>query len=271
MQRVLCSTGAFIGRPNGRDYRLIKLCADSMDCDGFEFMMYEDWYDKRDEIEEFMKTVSKPVVTFHAEKNVGELISRNEPGDTEEAVRLFRMNCDMAKRLKAEKMVLHLWNGLHSDKDFAHNASMYPELRDIAEAEGILLTVENVVCNVGSPMEHLKELLALYPDISFTFDTKMAEFHGELEELYAEENRELFGHIAHMHINDYKGGVKDWGCLKTLHLGKGQVDFDRLFNFLKKIGYTGDFTIESTSFDKTGTIDFAAMRQSVDRVRRLLK
>ncbi len=249
----------------------MKLCADSMDCDGFEFMMYDDWYDKRDEIEAFVKTVSKPVVTFHAEKNVGELISRNEPGDTEGAVRLFKMNCDMAKRLKAEKMVLHLWNGIHSDKDFEHNASMYPELRDIAEEHGILLTVENVVCNVGSPMEHLKELASRYPEIKFTFDTKMAEFHGELGELYAEENRDLFGHIAHIHVNDYKGGVKDWSCLKTLHLGRGQVDFAGFFDFLKKMCYTGDFTIESTSFDKTGIIDFAAMQQNVDRVRELLK
>ena len=44
MKKVLCSTGALIGRPNNRDYRLIKEFAPGLECDGFEFMMYSTWY-----------------------------------------------------------------------------------------------------------------------------------------------------------------------------------------------------------------------------------
>ena len=41
MNRILCSTGALIGRPNGRDYTLLNECAKRLDCDGFEFMIRE--------------------------------------------------------------------------------------------------------------------------------------------------------------------------------------------------------------------------------------
>ena len=270
MNRILCSTGALIGRPNGRNYYLLKDCVERIDCDGFEFMLYDDKYDKIDETAELLTSLKKPFPVFHIEKGVGDLVSRNEPGDTELACKMFEINCDLAKRIGSEKLVIHLWSGIDSDKDFPHNVEMYRVLREAAERFGLLLTVENVVCNVADPMTHMKELIALFPDVTFTFDTKMAEFHGQLEELYLPENRYVFDHVVHMHINDYKGAVKDWSCLKTLHAGDGQIDFDRLFGFIKESGYQGDFTIESTSFDKTGVIDFDKMNATIAKIRGLL-
>ena len=41
MSQILCSTGALIGKPNNRDYTLLKGLAGKLECDGFEFMMYE--------------------------------------------------------------------------------------------------------------------------------------------------------------------------------------------------------------------------------------
>ena len=37
MAQILCSTGALIGRPNNRDYRLLESFAKQLHCDGFEF------------------------------------------------------------------------------------------------------------------------------------------------------------------------------------------------------------------------------------------
>ena len=267
MNRILCSTGAFIGRPNGRDHTLLNECVKHLDCDGFEFMMYDDWYDKIDEIAAFLTNFSKPFPSFHIEKSVGDLISRNEQGDTEKALELFEMNCVLALKIGAEKLVLHLWNGLDSDKNFPHNIEIYKYVREIAERYRLLLTIENVVCNNSDPMTHFYELAEVYPDIRFTFDTKMAEFHGQLSELYKEENRHIRERVAHMHINDYKGGYKEWSCLKTLHIGDGQIDFERFFGFVNDMGYEGDLTIESTSFDNNGVIDFDRMDQSIRRIR----
>lgn len=271
MNRILCSTGALIGRANGRDYTLLKECAKRLDCGGFEFMMYADWYEKADSIAEYFSGFDKPFPTFHIEKAVGELISGGTAEQDNTAVSLFEANCRLAQRLGSGKLVLHLWGGLASDMRFAHNLEMYPLLRDIADRYGLLLTIENVVCNISDPMTHLGELLAAYPDTAFTFDTKMAEFHGQLSDIYLEKNRHIWEHTSHLHVNDYKGGVKDWSNLKTLHIGDGQIEFDAFFGFIGKTGYKGDITIESTSFDKSGVIDFDKMNESIRKVQELLK
>ncbi len=233
-------------------------------------MMYSTWYDQLGELMAFMETFPAPIPVVHVEKGVGERISRNEEGDAEEALRLFEINCCAAERIGAQTLVLHLWNGVHSDKDIAHNFSVYPALRDLAVKHHLLLTVENVVCNHEDPMTHLRRLAERYPEISFTFDTKMAEFHAQLPLLYEEENAAVLSRIHHMHINDYSGGYKDWTKLKTLHIGEGQVNFDALFAFLKETGYQGDFTVEATSFGSDGIIDFDALNRDFARIREYL-
>lgn len=267
MSRILCSTGAIIGRPNGRDITLLNKCIEMLECDGYEFLMYDTWYEKTDEIRDFLSTVSVPIPVFHVEKTVGDLISRDKDGDTEKALALFEINCSLAKEFKAEKLVLHLWSGLDSDKNMPHNVECYKHLRNISNDYGLTLTIENVVCNNSDPMSHLITLVEVYPDIQFTFDTKMAAFHNQIDLLYKEENQYLFANINHMHINDYCGGYKDWKNLNTLHIGDGHIDFDKLFDFLKQMHYKGDFTVEATSFDQNGIIDFKALNNSFKKIR----
>ncbi len=36
MCKILCSTGALIGKPNNRDYKLLKDLSKQLTCDGFE-------------------------------------------------------------------------------------------------------------------------------------------------------------------------------------------------------------------------------------------
>lgn len=271
MHKIYCSTGALVGRPNGRDFTLLPGFAKQLTCDGFEFMLYDSWYEKLGALRDTLSALSQPIPVFHVEKQVGERISRNEPGDTEEALRLFAVNCELASALGANTLVLHLWNGIHSDKNIAHNIACYPLLRSIADSYGLLLTVENVVCNHADPLTHLKTLAEVYPDIRFTFDTKMAEFHRQLEALYLPENRPIADRIAHMHINDYDGGYMDWSNLRVRHIGKGHVDFDRFFTFVREIGYTGDFTVECTSFDQSGTVHLDELNRDVQTVRTYLK
>lgn len=268
--RILCSTGALIGKPNGRDFTLLAGCVDRLNCDGFEFMMYDTWYDKHQELCRTVDSLQISVPTFHIEKSVGEHISRNEPGDTEQALSLFEINCRLAKIFGSKLLVLHLWNGLHSDKNIAHNIEVYPYLREISDRYGLLLTVENVVCNHADPMTHMLSLLDAYPDIAFTFDTKMAAFHDQLPLLYSEDCRHLFPHLRHFHINDYGGGYLDWSNLRTLPIGAGHIAFSPLFDILKANSYRGDFTVEATAFDEYGTIHFDILNESFDAMRRLL-
>ncbi len=270
MNRILCSIGALIGRPNGMDIRLLDKCMNRLKCDGYEFLMSRAWYDKIAEITDYLKCLDINMPVFHTDKNIGNLISRNQGSDTQNAIELFETNCKFALSLGCEKLVLHLWGGLDSDKNIEHNIKTYETLNRLAADNGLTLTVENIVCNQRDPMSHLVALAEAYPEIKFTFDTKMSEFHSQTDWLYKEEYSNIFPHIAHIHANDFKGGINDWNCLKTLHIGDGQVDFDAFFEFVKKNGYTGDFTVEAAAYDAEGKIDFDLINRSFERIRKLI-
>lgn len=272
MQRVLCSTGALIGRPNGRNWRLLQACANQIQCDGYELMFYESWYDQCAEILSYLKAIRLPVLAWHCEKQVGQHFADGTVDGQQRAKAHFLLNCQMASELGVPKMVLHLWNGLPSDLHIERHAEAYGDLCRTAQGYGLDLLVENVVCRWADPLTHWQALAARYPAIGFTFDTKMAAFHGQMAEIGKEEWRWLWTdhHIRHLHINDYAGGYRDFSNLRTLHLGKGRVDFPAFFALLKAVGYSGDYTLEATSFGEDGRIDFSMLNESLARIRRHL-
>lgn len=267
MSKILCSTGALIGRPNGRNHKLLEDFAKRLCCDGFELMIYDTWYEKMEQVVRDIREMKIYIPVVHCEKTIGQSISLGGEENQKKALRLFEINAEAAEKLGAEKIVLHLWDGLPSDGTFENNIATYPMLQDIAEKYGVDLLVENVVCNVQSPMKRISQLLEHYPEIHFVFDTKMAAFHCELEELYREENSALWKNIHHYHVNDYAGGYKEWSKLATLPMGKGNVDFEAFFAYIKRIGYDGTFTIEATAFDKDGVVDFEMLNRCVTAIR----
>ena len=265
--RVLCSTGALIGRTNGRDYRLLAPCAEKLRCDGFELMMYDTWYADVDGLSRFLLPLSLQIPVLHCEKRIGEMLSAGGEENRMEASRRFEINCQLASVLGADRMVMHLWDGVTSDHFFSNNLAAYIPLRDLARRYGVTLTIENVVCAQADPLTRLRQLLAVDPEALLTYDIKMAAFHGQTEKMYQPENRDLWPRIAHLHVNDFGGAPGDWSSLKTLHLGRGSIDFSRLFAFLNTVGYEGDYTVEATAFLPDGVIhwedlnrDFAIIR-----------
>lgn len=255
MKQILCSTGALITSRNGRNHRLIGEAMKKLSCDGYEFMMYPAWYECWEQVTEDVVGMHAPIVTFHVDKGVGELVSRNEAGDRELAEERFDINCRMAQAMGAKLLVLHLWGGIPSDRDIANNVREYAVLRGIAESYGLLLTVENVPCNHENPLKHWKTLRETYPDIAFTFDVRFAAFHGIMDACLSEENAWLWqGAVCHIHIGDFAGSPMDWGALRNcLHPGEGKIDFARVFAHLKKVGYDGTVTVESTSVTEDGS------------------
>ena len=272
MSQILCSTGALIGKPNNRDYTLLKGLAGKLECDGFEFMMYESWYDQVDRLVAVLKEFSLHIPVMHCEKHIGEAISSGGRENIEEAFRRYRINCDIAEKLGAGKLVIHLWDGITSDSHFENNLEAFGELRKIAESRGIDLLVENVVCNCENPMKHWCELAERYPEVHFIFDTKMAAFHEQLELLYREEYAWLWknGHIRHFHVNDYGGGYMEWSKLRTLPIGAGHIDFAEFFDFIRRTGYDDTFTVEATAFSSDGIVDTEMLNRCFRRIREYL-
>ena len=270
MNRILCSTGALIGRPNGRNYRLLKSLKGKINVDGFEFMMYDSWYGEKDELISFLKTLDLNIPVMHFEKSIGEIISKGDKTETEKAFLNFEINASMAQSLGIKKAVLHLWGGIASDRNFENNIKAYPKLNKIAGNYGITLLIENVICNNLDPLTRLKELSSIYPDIKFVFDTKMAQFHRQMPLIYKEENNFLFkeNRVEHIHLNDYRGEYMDFTNLKVLPVGEGDVDFKSFFEYLKKIDYSGDFTMESTAFNKFGEINTEMINKQKEKIQR---
>ena len=130
--QILASTGAFIGRYNGRNHRLFLSVSDTIASDGFEFMMYDSWYGKTDEIISDFNEKGLKILTYHADKFIGQKIGVGGEENTREAFSFFRKNCDMACRLGAKKVILHLWNGPISDDNIENNLNALGELLNIA-------------------------------------------------------------------------------------------------------------------------------------------
>lgn len=269
MNRILCSTGAVTGKNNGYDYTLLEGLSKQLQCDGYELMMDSKWYEDIEALKAYLKEAKLCIPVVHCRKGIGESISKGGEEELAEAYRIFDNDCSIAKLVGAEMLVLHLWSGRASDSHFQNNIDAYPYLNRKAQENGLLLMIENVVCNVENPMKHLCELRELYPNIRFVFDTKMAAFHDQLELLYEPEYEWLWkeGYISHYHVNDYAGGYMDWANLRTLPVGKGKLDMERFLNFVKDTGYKGDFTTEGSAVRQDGTVDVDLLNEQFGFIR----
>lgn len=267
MAEILCSTGALIGKENNRDYRLLRKLAGQLQCDGYEFMMYSSWYGEWEALADYLAELELHMPVAHCDKRIGESVSRGE--DTAQYMEKFRVNCELARRIGAAALVMHLWGGMASDQQFEYNLNAYSRLRDVAEDYGLDLLVENVVCNRKNPLARLCQLADRHPAIHFVWDTKMAAFHGEETLLYQQEYAWLWqqGHIRHYHVNDYDGGYMDWSRLEAMPLGQGHIDFDAFFRFIRHTGYDGSFTVESTAFSADGIVDVEMLNRCFERIR----
>ena len=268
---ILCSTGAIVNRANGRDPALIMKYAPLLHCDGMEFMMYSTWYPDYLSVARELAASGIPFPAMHIEKSVGDRVSRDQGSDTEDAVRDFALNCEVADIIGAKQLVLHLWGNVDSDRHIEHNLRVFGRLLEIARAHGLELTVENVVCSHVDPMTHLRALRDAYPDAAFTIDTKMAEFHRQLPLFSQPEWAWLWREkrVKHLHINDYRGAYMDWTSLKTLFIGDGQIDFAPFFETAGRWGYEGSLTCECTAVRPDGSVDVERLNESLDKVREM--
>lgn len=289
MNRILCSSGAIIGKANNSDYTLLKEYKDYLNCDGYELMMYSSWYPDLDEVIENIQSYNLCIPVFHSQKSLGEslcgmtasytdgeynehIMTESEDREAfEEGTKRFLLNLKFAKSVGAEKMVLHLWNGIVSDKNISKNVERYGIWKSMADREEIDLLVENVICNTNNPLYNVELVAKSYDDASFVYDTKMAEFHGQTMDLFNEEHEWIVerGKIKHLHINDYGGGYMDWSNMRVLPIGDGHVDFDTFFRKLGCYGYKGDFTVESTALSKNGEVNFQMLNRCFEEIDRL--
>ena len=140
MKKILCSTGAIIGKSTKDNFALLKRLSKELTCDGFEFLiefhMYQAGYEDVEEQKCLLKECNLYIPVVHCDKTVGEYISVGGEEKMAEAYRLFEINCDFAKEIGAEKLVLHLWGGMASDGRIQNNiAAFHEEMELLYEKE----------------------------------------------------------------------------------------------------------------------------------------
>lgn len=267
---VYVSNGAILTRYNGRDYHLIAKYMPLLNADGMEFLMYFCWADEVDEVRRVLKGLKLYIPVMHLDKNIGEALSEHGAEGRDEAFRLLKRDLDTACLIGAKKLVLHLWNGPCSDRNFDPSLEMYGDMAALAEKRGLCLTVENVTCRENLSLDHLAALAKKYPFARFTYDTKMAHLHGENALLATDKYRFLLseGYISHLHVNDSVFPTPGMDRLPIMHIGDGKVDFDAFFALVHACNYAGTATVESTSVNTDGSVDVDKLNRSLARVRR---
>ena len=272
--KVLCSTGTIIGGVNNFNYTLVPEYAKHINCDGYEFMMEPMWNteEKINEILSSLLPFNINFETMHTDKDIGLYISRNEHGDFDEALRIFKMECKAASKLGVKLLVLHLWSGPPSDKNIEVNIKAYSELLEIAGEHNLILTVESIVCNTYNPLIHMKKLYETYGNsIKFTVDVRHLAFHDIIKETFEADFLWENNLVPHFHIADWNGGYMEWSKLRPVVApGEGNIDFDYISDFLKKTDYRGSLTLEAAGARTETGIDFEKVNQRLDFIYRLL-
>jgi sugar phosphate isomerase/epimerase len=150
---------------------------------------------------------------------------------------IFSKVCAAGNRLGAECYTFH---GMRlMDLNYIDNKviiDIYNELAYIALENGIKLAQENVSWCMSSNLDFLSMLKekCSYP-IYFTLDIKQAFKANESIDNYVYIMNDK---LVNLHLNDRD---KENVCLLP---GKGQVDYEVLFNTLGNIGYSGKGIIE---------------------------
>jgi sugar phosphate isomerase/epimerase len=261
MNNVYLSTGAFTGRRNGRNHRLAIEYQSKLQCDGYEVIIFDDWYDRLDTIIADYNASKLSIPIVHVDKTIGNYLSND---NTYRVYDLLKINCDAAKRMGAKEIVVHIWGIPYSDKKAEIIYNRVNEIVDISKSYDLEMLIENSPSICATPLEHLEALKSIYPDVGFTIDTRFCEFFKQLEDVCKSG---IWSNVRHIHISDYHGEYMDWSLLyPILQPTHGDVDFDMFFDYLKKINYSGSFTLESPSILEN-SVDYETLNRSLGYIK----
>lgn len=261
MNNIYISTGTFTGRRNGRDHRLAIEYVDKLQCDGYEVIIFDDWYDRLETIvaDYIDSNINVPIV--HVDKTIGNYLSDD---NTTRVYDLLKINCDAAKRMGAKQIVVHIWGMPYSDKKAEVIYNRVNEIADISKSYDLEILIENSPSICATPLEHLEALKSIYPDVGFTIDTRFCEFFKQIKDVCKSN---VWSNVRHIHISDYHGEYMDWKSIyPILQPTHGDVDFDLFFEHLKTINYSGSLTLESPSILKHG-VDYETLNKSLRYIK----
>jgi len=268
--RIICSTGTYIGPQNNFDYRLIPVYCKELECDSLELMMLRVWYPYLTDVQKFLSDCGAVFDVIHSDKEIGVLLSLGTEEDTAEAERLFELSCQTGQAVGAKKLVLHLWGGKGTDAHIEYNVSRLGYLFDTAEKYDLKVLTENIPCGVHDPLSNWSVIRKEYPDARFIFDTRFGAFHRQLSQVFDDGWYDR-KNICHMHISDFAGQPGEFHRLRPIPMPRegtiGSDHFDSFFAHLK-IVYSDSITLESPAINDDGSVDISVLNNALDYIRK---
>lgn len=257
---IYASTGAFLGRANGYNYRLLPELAPKIKCDGLEFLIYSAWDDDFENVITEVAGYGLNLPVVHFDKCIGVLLAENTAESIEEAKRKFSLNVWAAKKLGAKKAVFHLWGGEKSDLFVHRSVAFLPEFYRECDAAGVDLLIENIPSHYNGAYFNWSKVREAYPEARFIYDTRFGEFHAEHDLIMF---RGYWKSVRHIHVSSYlRGSNTHWGLLRPiLHPGEGSLDFYGLVARMPE--YCHSVALESPVLSKEGEIDLEKLNSSL--------
>jgi sugar phosphate isomerase/epimerase len=129
----------------------------------------------------------------------------------------------------------------YPEKDWQLNLESVRNLLKISRNEGITIAIENTPEPFPSLMKSIDDFDRFYndldDDIGIVLDVAHANLNNQIQGFLEEFSRK----IVHIHVSDNKGD-KD----THLGIGYGNINWNKVANQIKKIGYNNLIIIEST-------------------------
>jgi sugar phosphate isomerase/epimerase len=251
----LASTGLVNRFPDAAPHEAIAQWFPRLDVGGFELGIGRVWVAAR--VEHDLRAAGLRFATAHVDKRIGaELLD-----DASSALAELERNCRLAAALGATIVVLHLWELPVGDRRLDENLALLPACLDVAEAAGVTLAVETIPCSVGSPLENVRRAVDRDDRCRVTLDTEFLARHGEVQAALSDDA--LWERVAHIHVKDYAGSLRDRnGARRYLLPGEGTIDFPAVFSTLRRRGYEGALTLEVSAVTAAGNVDEQRFRQA---------
>jgi len=256
----LCSTGCFSRDPGLSSIDVITTGMRQLRGTSFEVIFYSTWFGAADEIARKIVATGALTPVLHAEKSIGPAFAGD--ADPEVAFERFELNCRFARAIGAHLMVLHLWGLPDSDRRLGRNLAALPRLLDVAESYGLKLSIETLLCAVGTPLDAVVRCRSVDQRAGITLDTAFLAMHDQLGAAITDDR--LWPGVDHVHLKDRADPRSGWGSAPYVHPGQGKLELRAMINGLHARGYTGTVTLEAPALREDDSPDIARIEESLE-------
>jgi len=266
MPKIVLSTGLFSKYPDYSDFLKVVGFIESHKDWFYELIVYPNWIDKLDEYRNVINARKLPVVAVHADKMIVCLL--HEKSNFEQGLIRLRSNFVFAESIKAEYLVVHLWERPHYESSLSNILSLVNR-EALTHLKQTKLSIETIPSKNESLHDLLEQCLRYLPSAQITLDTELFSWQNNLFSLF--DHKMLIPRINNIHLRDYDGKpFSGNNARRYLSLGKGYLNFPTFFHKLESVNFHGNVTIENSALEENGEINLQKIAREMQQVKKWL-